>query len=139
VKYFALEIKRFSELEAAKTLFTTKYGSDLLLPFKNISNKGHTFDVIARLMRKNGYAFSEEQFEYLMKRIDVNNDREISKEEFLDERFILPNYQFSVYAQAQKQNEYQLAKKKQGVCVLKGSSNSTSTGNIGKYYYSSQG
>ncbi|EAR86752.2 hypothetical protein TTHERM_00198160 (macronuclear) [Tetrahymena thermophila SB210] len=98
VKLLNLELKFFRELEAQKMYFTNKYGTNILSAFQNISERGHSFDIIHKLFQRCGYTFTMDNFHYLMNRIDRDGNGLISKDEFLDEKFILPSYKFATYS-----------------------------------------
>ncbi|KAL4467799.1 hypothetical protein ABPG74_013134 [Tetrahymena malaccensis] len=98
VKLLNMELKFFRELEAQKMYFTNKYGTNILSAFQNISERGHSFDIIHKLFQRCGYTFTSDNFNYLMNRIDRDGNGLISKDEFLDEKFILPSYKFATYS-----------------------------------------
>ncbi|KAL4502224.1 hypothetical protein ABPG72_000459 [Tetrahymena utriculariae] len=98
VKLLNLELKFFRELEAQKMYFTNKYGTNILSAFQNISERGHSFDIIHKLFQRCGYTFTMDNFHFLMNRIDRDGNGLISKDEFLDEKFILPSYKFATYS-----------------------------------------
>lgn len=43
-------------------------------------------------MRRNGYTFTRENYQYLMNRVDRDGNGMLSKDEFISEKFILPSY-----------------------------------------------
>lgn len=63
---------------------------------------------IHKLFTRNGYTFTTENFNFLMNRIDKDGNGIITKDEFLDEKFILPSYRFASYSTMMSTQKFNL-------------------------------